>query len=62
MLNFSGQAGAQMGFNGMADGGKRRVTIDRALVCDGRDAGCGLPRPERQFVNEFPVDKKALVV
>jgi hypothetical protein len=62
MLNFSGQAGIQLGLNGMAVGGKRPLTIDRALVCDGRDVGCDLPRPERQFVNEFPVHKKALVV
>lgn len=62
MLNFSGQAGIQMGLNGMADGGKRHVTIDRALVCDGRDAGCDLPRPECHFVDEIPVHKEALVV
>ena len=62
MLNFSGQAGIQLGLNGMAVGGRRRITIDKELVCVGPDAGCYLLRPERQFVNEIGVSKAALVV
>ena len=62
MLNFSGQAGIQLGLNGMAVCGRRRITISPELVCDGPDAGCYLLRPERQFVNEIGISKKALVV
>lgn len=62
MLEWTGQAGIQLGLNGMAIGGKRRITIDKELVCVGPDTGCYLLRPERQFVNEIGVSKKALVV
>ena len=62
MLNFSGQAGIQLGLNGMAVCGRRRITISPELVCDGPDAGYYLLRPERQFVNEIAVHKKTLVV
>jgi hypothetical protein len=62
MLNFTRQGGIQLGLNGMAVGGKRRITINQELVCEGPDAGCYLLRPERQFVNEIPINKKALVV
>jgi len=62
MLNFSGQAGIQLGLNGMAVGGRRRITIDKELVCVGPDAGCYLLRPERQFVNEIRIRKSALIV
>jgi hypothetical protein len=30
----SGQRGIQLGLNGMAVGGRRRITIDRKLVCE----------------------------
>ena len=62
MMNFSGQAGIQLGLNGMAVCGRRRITISPELVCDGPDAGCYLLRPERQFVNEIGISKKTLVV
>ena len=62
MLNFSGQAGIQLGFNGMAVGGRRRITISPELVCGGDNQVCYLLRPERQFVNEIGISKKALVV
>ena len=62
MLNFTGQGGIQLGLNGMAVGGRRRVTISPELVCGGTEKGCYLLRTERQFVNEIPVHKKALVV
>ena len=62
MLNFGDQDGIQLGLNGMAVGGKRRVTISPELVCGGNDQGCFLLRPERQFVNEIGISKKALVV
>jgi hypothetical protein len=64
MLNFSGdgQPGIQLGLNGMAVGGKRRITISPELVCGGNDQGCYLLRPERQFVNEIGISKKALIV
>lgn len=62
MLEWTGQAGIQLGLNGMAVGGKRRITISPELVCGGTDKGYYLLRPERQFVNEIPVHKKALVV
>jgi hypothetical protein len=58
----SSQPGIQLGLNGMAVGGKRRVTINPELVCGGNDQGCYLLRPERQFVNEIGVSKAALVV
>jgi hypothetical protein len=32
------------------------------LVCGGTATGCYLLRPERQFVNEIGVNKKALIV
>ena len=61
MLNDS-QHGIQLGINGMALGGKRRVTISPELVCGGIDQGCFLLRPERQFVNEIRIRKSALIV
>ena len=62
MLEWIGQAGIQLGLNGMAVGGKRRIIIDKELVCVGPDAGCYLLRPERQFVNEIRIRKSALIV
>jgi hypothetical protein len=62
MLEFTNQAGVELGLNGMAVGGRRRITISQELVCGGTDTGCYLLRPEREFVNEIPVHKKALVV
>ena len=62
MLNFADQSGIELGLNGMAVGGRRRITISPELVCGGIDKGCYLLRPERQFVNEIGVSKKALVV
>ena len=62
MLNFTRQGGIQLGLNGMAVGGKRRIIIDQELVCEGPDSGCYLLRPERQFVNEIGISKKALIV
>jgi hypothetical protein len=59
MLNFTRQGGIQLGLNGMAVGGKRRITINQELVCEGPDAGCYLLRPERQFVNEIRIRKSA---
>lgn len=56
------QHGIQLGFNGMAVGGRRRITINPELVCGGTATGCYLLRPERQFVNEIGVNKKALIV
>ena len=53
MLNFTRQGGIQLGLNGMAVGGKRRIAINQELVCEG---------PERQFVNEIGISKKALIV
>jgi hypothetical protein len=62
MLGFTDRDGIELGLNGMAVGGRRRITISKELVCGGIAAGCYLLRPERQFVNEIPVHKKALVV
>jgi len=62
MLNFTGQGGIQLGLNGMAVGGRRRIVIDQELVCEGPDAGCYPLRPERHFVNEIPENRKSLVV
>ncbi len=62
------QPGIELGLNGMAVGGRRRITIDRKLVCLGlrEDADprarCHLLRRERHFVNEVNVRKKALIV
>ena len=63
------QPGIQLGLNGMAVGGKRRITIDRELVCEGAQdsptfgrAGCYLLRVERNFVNEISVRKDTLIV
>lgn len=58
----SSQPGIQLGLNGMAVGGKRRITISPELVCGGNDQGCFLLRPERQFVNEIRIHKSALIV
>ena len=58
MLEWIGQAGIQLGLNGMAVGGKRRITISPELVCVGRDTSCYL----LQFVNEIRIRKSALVV
>lgn len=68
MLNFTGQDGIQLGLNGMAVSGKRRITIDKPLVCShisssaGPESGCDLLRTEREFVNEIKVRKTTLVV
>jgi hypothetical protein len=62
MLDFIDQSGIDLGLNGMAVGGKRRVTISPELVCGGTATGCYLLRPERQFVNEIRIRKSALVV
>jgi hypothetical protein len=62
MLEWIGQHGIQLGLNGMTVGGKRRITISPELVCGGTATGCYLLRPERHFVNEIGVHKKALVV
>ena len=62
MLQFTDQAGIELGLNGMAVGGRRRITISPELVCGGTNKGCYLLRPERQFVNEIGISKKALVV
>jgi len=63
------QPGIRLGLNGMAVGGKRRITIDRELVCEGAQdspafgrAGCYLLRVERNFVNEISVRKDTLIV
>jgi hypothetical protein len=42
MLEWIGQHGIQLGLNGMAIGGRRRITIDKELVCVGPDSGCYL--------------------
>ena len=62
MLEFTDQSGIELGLNGVAVGGRRRLTISPELVCGGTAAGCYLLRPERQFVNEIAVHEKALVV
>jgi len=69
MLDWITQPGIQLGLNGMAVGGKRRITIDRELVCEGAQdsstfgrAGCYLLRVERNFVNEISVRKDTLIV
>ena len=54
------QPGIRLGLNGMAVGGKRRITIDRELVCD--PGGCNLFRVERHFVNEVRLRKERLIV
>jgi len=62
MLSWFSQHGIQLGLNGMAVGGRRRITISPELVCEGTATGCYLLRPERHFVNEIGVHKKALIV
>lgn len=62
MLNWPAQRGIQLGLNGMAVGGRRRITISSELVCGGDNQGCYLLRPERQFVNEIRIRKSALIV
>jgi hypothetical protein len=60
--------GIRLGLNGMAIGGKRRITIDRNFVCGYSpdpvtpDSFCYLLRIERNFVNEIRVRKDTLVV
>ena len=60
MLDWITQPGIQLGLNGMAVGGKRRITIDRELVCN--PGGCNLFRVERHFVNEVRLRKEQLIV
>ena len=61
MLSDS-QPGIRLGLNGMAVGGKRRITVAPDLVCEGKDKGCYVLVAERHFVNEFPVARKTLIV
>ena len=67
LLSIS-QPGIELGLNGMAVGGRRRIRVDRQRVCPGlrEDADprarCPLLRPERHFVNEVYVRKEALIV
>jgi len=62
------QPGIQLGLNGMAVGGTRRITIDRNFVCGysedpvSPDSFCYLLRAERNFVNEIRVRKDTLLV
>jgi hypothetical protein len=60
MLSWEEQPGIELGLNGMAVGGKRRITIDRELVCN--PGGCNLFRVERHFVNEVRLRKEQLIV
>jgi hypothetical protein len=62
MLDWITQPGIQLGLNGMAVGGKRRITISPELVCSGTDQGCYLLRVERHFVNEVPINRQPLIV
>lgn len=69
MLDWVTQPGIELGLNRMAVGGKRRITIDRELVCPAAQdspvfgrAGCYLLRVERNFVNEISVRKDTLIV
>ena len=62
------QPGIQLGLNGMAVSGRRRITIDRNFVCGyspdsvSPDSFCYLLRVERNFVNEIRVRKDTLIV
>ena len=56
------QPGIRLGLNGMAVGGKRRITVAPELVCEGNQKGCYVLVVEPGFVNEFPVAKKTLIV
>jgi hypothetical protein len=51
MLNFTRQGGIQLGLNGMAIGGKRRIMVAQALVCDGPDAG-KFPFTKRRWLSK----------
>jgi len=68
MLNWVTQPGIELGLNGMAVGGKRRITLDRNFVCGydpdpvSPDSFCYLLRIERNFVNEIRVRKDTVIV
>ena len=69
MLDWITQPGIELGLNGMAVGGKRRITINRDFVCPNAHEGgkwgqgsCYLLRVERNFVNEISVRKDTLIV
>lgn len=68
MLDWVTQPGIELGLNGMAVGGKRRINIDRNFVCGyspdpvSPDSFCYLLRVERNFVNEIRVRKDTLIV
>ena len=68
MLDWITQPGIQLGLNGMAVGGKRRITIARNFVCGespdpvSSDSFCYLLRVERNFVNEIRVRKDTVIV
>lgn len=57
----SAQQGIRLGLNGMAVGGKRRITVDAHLVCTGDDTYCGLVGPGNSG-KSYSVRKEALIV
>lgn len=59
-LPFS-QEGIRLGLNGMAVGGKRRITIDPRLVCTGDDTYCSLVGPGN-YGKSYHVNRETLIV
>ena len=63
LLSIS-QPGIELGMNGMAVGGHRRITVDRKLLCPGlrEDAdpriGCHLTRPDQTVIMLESVKKR----
>lgn len=55
------QQGVRLGLNGMAVGGKRRITVDARLVCTGDDTYCNLVGPGN-YGKSYHVRRDALIV
>lgn len=55
------QSGIRLGLNGMAVGGKRRITVDASLVCSGKDTYCHLVGPGN-FNHGTELSRQTLIV
>jgi hypothetical protein len=66
VLNMPAQWGIDLGLNGMAVGGRRRMTINRKLVCEGTEEGDPFGTQCRligsTFKDEVIVRKQDLIV
>ena len=59
---LKGVRGIKLGLNGMAVGGRRRITIQPQLVCSERDKGCPLTTPDMTGNGGVIVRNERLIV